>query len=614
MAGQRQLSRKRTAKLFRNIIREALTPPEKLTVSEWAERYREMGETSGISGKWSNEVTPYLKEIMDAFTDPHIQEINYCKPTQVGGTEVMINILGYAITRNKGPAMIVYPNDEIAKDLSKDRIKPSLLQTQEIKDAFYDKRSKQLALKFKGMTVYMTGAGNPTKVSSKPIRYLFIDEIDKLGGATKKEASPYNLAKERTKSYKYRKKIYTCSTPTISTNYVWKLHESAEVQKEYFVPCPHCGEFNILDFHQIKFDNSENLSNEEKAKTAKYICKDCGCIITDKEKIKAVRKGEWKNVKGTKKHPRTVSFHMNCLVSWLVTWEEIILEFLNSKDDPEQLQNFINSWLAEPWEDTKLKTSAELVLERQTNVPELVVPEWAKMLTAGVDIQETSLYWSIRAWGDFITSQNIGHGQVLSLGEIENIMNLSYQKETGEQLQVELCLIDSGDQTDDVYEFCLYNSDWAYPCKGSSAAMYSDFKRSKINKEDSKAYGMDLIIVDTGKYKDKIAARMRRENGKGSWMVYKGCDEEFARQVTAEHKINVRNGKKVEKKWVPKRSHIDNHYLDCSVYEYCAAEISGVKFLYLDNDKPEEQQEETKPESGYREEENWISGNDDWLD
>ena len=76
MAGQRKLSRKRTAKLFRNIIREALDPPEKLKVSEWAERYREMGETSGISGKWSNEVTPYLKEIMDAFTDPHIQEVS----------------------------------------------------------------------------------------------------------------------------------------------------------------------------------------------------------------------------------------------------------------------------------------------------------------------------------------------------------------------------------------------------------------------------------------------------------------------------------------------------------------------------------------------------------
>lgn len=86
-------------------------------------------------------------------------------------------------------------------------------------------------------------------------------------------------------------------------------------------------------------------------------------------------------------------------------------EFLDSKDDPEKLQNFVNSWLAEPWEDTKLKTTADTVAERQTDLPELAVPGWARMLTGGVDVQETCLYWTIRAWGDHITSQNIAHGQ-----------------------------------------------------------------------------------------------------------------------------------------------------------------------------------------------------------
>ncbi len=87
---------------------------------------------------------------------------------------------------------------------------------------------------------------------------------------------------------------------------------------------------------------------------------------------------------------------------------------LDSKDDPEKLQNFVNSWLAEPWEDTKLKTNADLVMERQTEYEELVVPEWAKLLTAGVDVQENCLYWSIRAWGNYLTSQNIAHGQAFS--------------------------------------------------------------------------------------------------------------------------------------------------------------------------------------------------------
>ena len=63
---------------------------------------------------------------------------------------------------------------------------------------------------------------------------------------------------------------------------------------------------------------------------------------------------------------------------------------------------------------------------------------------------------------------------------------------------------------------------------------------------------MDLVLVDGGKYKDMIAARMRKPNGSGSWMVYKDCDLEYAEQVTAEHKVTERANGKVVQKWVPK--------------------------------------------------------------
>ena len=153
----------------------------------------------------------------------------------------MNNMIGYAITQSPAPMMMVYPTDEAAKDMSKDRIVPSLTMTEAIKEVYDEKKSKQQALKFKGMTLYITGAGNPNKVASKPVKYLFFDEIDKLPGASQKEVSPYNLARERTRTYPYSKKIYTCCTPTLKTNYVWKIHEAAEAQKEFFVPCPHCG-------------------------------------------------------------------------------------------------------------------------------------------------------------------------------------------------------------------------------------------------------------------------------------------------------------------------------------------------------------------------------------
>lgn len=611
-SSERQRSRQRTRNLFVNTIKATLKKPEKLTVSQWAERYRILDESSNFSGQWSNDITPYLVGIMDAFNDPYIQEINFCKPTQVGGTEAMLNMLGWIIMDSPSPTMIVYPNDDLAKDISNDRIKPSLTKIPEIKERFYEHSSKELNLKFRGMKIYLRGSGSPGKLASKSIKYLFFDEIDKMDGASKKEASPYNLAKERTRTFTYRKKIYTCSTPTLKTNYVWQIHENADEQRHYFMPCIHCGEYITFVFKQIHFPSEEGMTNAERAKDAVYVCQECGCEITDKDKIKMLRQGEWRDVKGTCiGKPRKVSYWLNALYSRFLSWAEIVKEFLDSKEDPEKLQNFINSWLAEPWEDTKLKTSKDLVMERQTELAEFTVPDWTKLLTAGVDVQQNSVYWTIRAWGDFLTSQNIAHGQAYSFSEIEKIMNLEYRTESGAVAIVNLCLIDSGYEADATYDFCALNAEWAKPAKGSSNPMQSHFKLSTVNKDNSKAYGMDLVIVDGGKYKDMIASRMQRKNGKGSWMVYKGCDEEYAKQVTAEHKILVKSGNSKKRlEWVLKSSHADNHYLDCEVYAMAAADTLGARMLHLQNIQ-EEPKEQKKAQ--YTPEEEWIGQNESWL-
>ena len=68
-----------------------------LKVSEWAEKYRVLDESSNLSGKWSNDVTPYLVEIMNTLNEPHIREVYLCKGSQLGGTEVLINMLGLSL-------------------------------------------------------------------------------------------------------------------------------------------------------------------------------------------------------------------------------------------------------------------------------------------------------------------------------------------------------------------------------------------------------------------------------------------------------------------------------------------------------------------------------------
>lgn len=611
---ERGRSKKRTRKLFQQVIRRTLTLPEQLKISQWAEKYRILDDSSNLSGHWSNDITPYLVEIMNTYLDPNVREIYFCKATQIGGTEALINILGYLIMQDPAPAMIVYPNDDLAKDISSKRLRPAMRLIPEIRKIFQETRSRDLLLQFRSMPLYLRGAGSPAKLAAVAIKYLFFDETDKMGGASKKEASPYSLAMERIKTYKAQSKVYACSTPTLRDNYIWRLHDNADEVRHYFVPCPHCGDFIELVFKQIHFDEDpeKKLSPYERARTSQYVCQECGCVIEDSSKQEMLKKGVWKAVKkrGVGK-PKTVGFWINSLYSVFVTWADVVEEFLKSKDDPEELQNFVNSWLAEPWEDTKLKTSADLVMQRQTECEAYELPDWSKLVTGGVDVQENCLYWSVRAWGDYITSQNIAHGQAHSFRDIERIMNLKFQMQDGTEMVPALVLIDSGNDADAVYDFCANNSDWALPCKGASNPMLSHYKLSKVNKTDSRAYGMNLVMVDGGKYKDMISGRMQRENGVGSWMVYKDCDREYAEQVTAEHKVNVRTGNGKKKlAWALKTSHADNHYLDCEVYAMAAADIMGVRTLHLnevDTSGATAMKEVSSPE------ESWIKANENWL-
>lgn len=589
-----------------------LKPPEDITVSEWADKYRILdAKTSAMPGPWRTEQTPYLKGIMDEFNNYETEEIVYIKPTQVGGTECLQNMAGYIIQQDPAPTMIVYPTDKLAESISENRLQPMIKAAPTLKKRFLENESSKLELQFDGMYLTLAGSNSPSSLASKAIRFLFLDEVDKYPGASKKEADPISLARERTKTF-HNRKIFITSTPTLKTGHIWKAKEDADIEKHFFVPCPHCGEYIEFKWKQVHFPKEEGMSLADRAEFASYVCQECGCVITDQDKPDMLRLGEWRTVKQNTKFVRKVAFWMNTLYSPFVRFSEVVKEFLKSKDDPEQLQNFVNSWLAEPWEDTKLKTNADLVMERQTEYEELVVPDWAKMLTGGVDVQENCLYWTIRAWGSYLTSQNIAHGQAFSFQEVERVMNLEYQMPDGTPMVVALALIDSGYNADLVYDFCVSNSDWALPSKGSSNPMLSHYKMSTVNKTDSRAFGMNLVLVDTGKYKDMIAGRMKKKNGSGSWMVYVGCDREYAEQVTAEHKVNVKMGNgKVKQEWQLKTSHADNHYLDCEVYALAAADALGVRSLYL-NDVKEEPQ--VKQEKQYAPEESWISQHEgNWV-
>ena len=552
---------------------ELLRPAAKGGVREWADNRRILdGKTSSMPGPWRTSYTPYLAGIMDAFTEPEVEEISFVKPTQTGGTETLLNMIGYVIDEDPGAAMLTLPKEELGEHVSDNRLRPMMELCPTLRDKF-DKNSKRLELQFDGMYLVITGANSPSSLASHPIRYLFMDEVDKYPVAAGKEADPRSLARERTKTYDSNKKIVNTSTPTFENGPIWTDWLRADSQYQYFVRCPHCGEWWTFEFAHLKFDNT---SRDTARDTAVYCCKSCGGTVDDTQKNEMVRGGEWRAIRDGGR--RKIAYHLNSFYSPWVRLGDIAYEFESSRREPEKLMNFINSWLAEPFKDVEVTLTGEWIHDnRASQYPEEMVPQGTVMITAGVDVQKDSFFWTIRAWRDNMTSYNLCHGQVFSWREIEHIMNRYYYDREKTQHIVNLCCVDSGDQTDDVYDFCAINAEWAVPIKGASTRLQGRYQRTIIDRANSKANGLTLYRLDTNHYKDTLFARLRRDEEDGGWYTFEGCDPEYCEMISSEHRVLRKYNGRLSSVWETKAVGRANHYLDCEVYAMLAADLCGIR-------------------------------------
>jgi phage terminase large subunit (gpA) len=588
-----------------------------MTVSQWADKYRIIpAGTSNQPGRWKTSKTPYLRGIMDAFSDDRIEEIVFIKPTQVGGTESILNILGYIVDQDPSSTLVVYPSDTLAEDISKNRIQPMLRATKPLAEKFREDDSKLLALQFDNMYIPLTGANSAASLSSKPIRFVLLDEVDKYpprsGGG--KEADPISLARERTNTFSYNKKIFITSTPTLKTGAIWREWESCTRQLFFYVPCPHCGRMQRLRFHQLKFPKEG--SKTERSAAAYYECPYCQGKISDADKNKILQLGQWMNegeTEGMRVSPKKTGFALNAIYSPWLSFADVAYKWLDAQGDQEKMQNFVNSWLGEPWEDVGSTAGAQKVLDNRGVYTRGMVPDWAQIITCGVDVQQNCLYYTVDAWGQGKKIYNIDHDCIpgVDFNALWDVINQTYYDEKGRDWYIDLALIDSGDQTDQVYDFCYMHNPLTVPVKGSSTPIPARYRVSAIQREGSAARGLNLIICDGSYYKTMIYAKINAVDG--SWQVFDGVDQEYCEQITNEHKVFERKNGVGSWVWRPKTSGAPNHYLDCEVYAACAADLLGA-FALLEDPPGVVAEESTYQRE--EEDENWFGDNedDDWGD
>lgn len=577
-----------------------LRPPEDLSVSDWAEKYRVLDErASAMPGYWRNSVTPYLIGIMNEFNNWQTERIVFVKPTQVGGTEAILNAIGYVVAQDPAPTMLVEPTIEMCESFVENRIKPMLKKSPATKKRFNERRSSKEELQFDGMYLTLSGSNSPASLASKPIKVLLLDEIDKYPhslASNSKEADPISLAIERTKTFNNRK-IYMCSTPTIEQGHIWKQMQSCDVIKHFFVTCPHCGKKIEFIFEQLKFpagsdDPNNKISYLERAEFAYYECQECSGKITDADKKRMLLSGEWRETKRKTKFSKSVAFWINTLYSPFTRFADIAKNFLVSKGDPEAMRNFYNSWLALPFKENTKETSEKTIKERENDLNEFILPDYTRLLVMGVDTQEAYFVYSVYAFGVGGTCHLVTKGEALSFEQLDNVLNLEFAFENGDKKLIDLMCIDSGgDKTDSVYNYALARQGYVLPVKGASTSMQSHYKISMINKVGV-GTGIQLVMLDTFKYKEQVNHKLQAPIGdRGSISFFSGIDVDFCKQMTNEEKITERgaNGS-VKYSYRLKYSHAANHYWDCCIYAHLAADILGVRSLFLQEQAEQEAQ------------------------
>ena len=162
------------------------SPPPNLKISAWADSYRKLSpEASAEAGQWKTDRAEYQREIMDTFNDPNIQRIVCMTSSQVGKTEIVLNLIGYFVDQDPSPLLVVQPTLQMGQAFSKDRLATMIRDTEKIKDCFKEARSRDsgntvLHKKFAGGHLTIVGSNSASGLASRPIRVLLLDEVDRL--------------------------------------------------------------------------------------------------------------------------------------------------------------------------------------------------------------------------------------------------------------------------------------------------------------------------------------------------------------------------------------------------------------------------------------------------
>jgi phage terminase large subunit GpA-like protein len=577
--------------LFFKVFRGAI-PDLGLTVSQWADKYRYLSqERSARPGKWSTDLVPFLRDIMDACSDPSVWKVVFIKPNQVGGTECANNLIGYCMHAKPSQILYACETEDKAKAWSTESLAPMIRDTPELNNLLRGPRVRDSgntikSKSFPGGQIALGWATSASTASSRPRSHVILDEFDAFKPTP--EGDYGDIATLRMDTFE-DKLVFIASTPRNRLENppgtpldaprfspIEREYEESDKRK-YFVPCPHCKEFQVLEWDRVQWDDEPLL--------AYYVCVN-GCVIEEEEKTDMLADGQWR---ASAPFRGIAGFHLNKLYSPFVTWGECADKYVKAKrsGDPEKMRVWVNTTKSEGWQDDETKVETKDLTKRREDYYG-TVPNRALILTVGVDVQGNRLECEVVGWG--LNNESWSIDYVVIEGDpafdsvwsrlLTEVLSRQYIRADGLTMKVWCAAIDSGGHhSDPVFNFARENSGRrVYAIHGSTRPGQPLVSKPTIKRSPP----VKLYSIGTETAKDSFAACLRVAE-KGPGYCHFPIDdtkygEDYFKQLLSERPVANKKGVRV---WQKIKEGLRNEALDCRVYARAALAILNPPMISL---------------------------------
>lgn len=628
--------------------RAAWKPPERLGAVEWNERYRVLGpDQTDAVGPFRFDRSPHTRGVvtlMQRARELGIEELWIEKGAQSGLSEAVRCFIAWTADQNPLPIMAILPTEQKGREIIAERILPMFegceplksLQTEYARDL-----QKSFIRLANGFVLFLGWSGSPTSLASHPVAVIVADETDKFENTNTREADPLSLARQRLKKFAGRQLLIAISTPTLPDGTIHTGRERCPIQIRYFVPCPHCGEFQTPVYDRLKIPPAQlnetrhqHASRIEVSKAIGYECQGCGVTIEQAHQRAMIGRGVWAAPEAAELPEfadmakrakdgivfdgwppgRKVGLHLSDLsVPW-VEWWRTAAAGIEAGDDPLKLQDFRNSRLGEPHKPATSITLPDVFSAKSqaSVIRPGTVPPWATVLLATADVQKDYFVWVVRAWGPRMRSCRVAHGQAGTFDELRRLTIDSSFEVIGENRIMQplrLAIDTGGTRTHDVYAFILSNPIRVLGMRGSNRALPRHIQVSRGNftpAPGQPVFSGDLFIhdIDTTHYKDRLAGMIggKIQLSKGGevveidqWELNADDDADYNRQMCSESRVQIRKGNRMVWVWEPITSGAANHYWDCENYQVALTEVVRLGEVTSDAAPKREAQPPTGP-------------------